>query len=133
MGLSYAIHKHVSSSHSYSWEPRTSISSMRTLRRVIVQTHWQLSLLGLSSMGTLHTLIVGSFSKIVVWAFTRLALCDIHLCGLKVYAPRPCSTAKGTMFPLSICKRNFFKLVTLPHTTMGSDTICWGDNTLKSL
>jgi hypothetical protein len=124
MGLSYDIHEHVSSLHSYSWEPRIHgnlaprhcsnplatlfvvwdllglpcamglfprllcglywaclvrcilvwvISFMGTLHRVIVQTHWQLSLLGL---------------------FPR------SLRGLQVHAPRPCFN----------CERNFHNL-----------------------
>jgi hypothetical protein len=147
MGLSYAIHEHVSSLHSYSWEPRIHgnlaprhcsnplatlfvvwdllglpcamgllprllcglywaclvrcilvwvISFMGTLHCVIVQTHWQLSLLGL-------------FPR------SLRGLCK-YICTLSLVA----STAKGTF-------------ITLPHITIGSHTICWGNNILGSL
>ena len=51
-----------------------------------------------------------------------------------------CSWFMGTSYiygnfalRLSICKRNSHNLATLSYTTIGSDTICWGDNILGSL
>ena len=64
----------------------------------------------------LATLFVGSFSLLGLHSvmYTWVGSKYTH----PVFAP----TAKGTMFPLSICERNFHNLATLPHTTIGSDT-----------
>ena len=130
MGLSYAIHEHVSSSHSYSWEPHTSISSMGTLSRVIVlrtRTHWQLSLLGLfpRSLCGLYWACLVRYT--LVWA-------------LSTCTPCPCSNyERDYMFLLHLRKELFHNLATLLQTTtMGSDSkdleqgeraptlYCWG-------
>ena len=123
MGLSYIIHEHVSSRtlvhgnpvHLYHpWEPCT------------VSFFFELAPIG-------NSLLLGLFSKIVVWDLLGLS-CAMYTCvGSKYMHLVPAPTTTGTMFPLSICQRNFHNLATLLHTIMGSNTICWGDNTLGSL
>jgi hypothetical protein len=102
MGLSYIIHEHVSSHtlvhgnpvHLYHpWEP------------CIVSFFFELAPIG-------NSLLLGLFSKIVVWDLLDL----------------PC-----VMYTCVGSKYMHLVLATLLHTIMVSNTICWGDNTLGSL
>ena len=70
IGISYAIHEHVSSPHSYSWEPDISIS-METLHSTFFL-----------DLAPLATLFVGSCM------------------GFKYTHPVPSLSTKGTLFPL---------------------------------
>ena len=69
------------------------------------------------SKSLLATLFVGSFSKIVVWALLGLSYAMYTCVGFKYTRPVPAATVKGTMFPLSICERNFFFLTLPPCRT----------------
>ena len=128
MGLSYTIHEHVSSPHSC-W-----LLFMGTLYVYIIHVNFVLRHSSLKKH-PLATFFVGSFSKIVVWALLGLFCIMYSYVGSEYTHPVPTSTAKGTMFSLSLCERNFHNLATLPlpHTIMDYDTICWEDNILGSL
>ena len=70
------------------------------------------------------TLFVGHFFKIIQCVFYRLALCNVHLNRLQVHTLRPYFNCERDSFPPSV-KETFDNLVTLPHTTMSFDIICW--------
>ncbi len=70
------------------------------------------------------TLFVGHFFKIIQCAF--LWACLAHLNRLQVHTLRPYFNCERDLFSPSV-KETFDNLVTLSHTTMSSDTICWRD------
>ena len=139
MGLFYAIHgNHISTLHTHLQEPRTSMS-MRTLCHTIIQHHQQHSFVGFFfffffSQGSLCVSCLGLFyprwvetmntspplATFICWAFffffPQGSLC-VGCLGL--FCPRWVGTMNTSTLSL--------------HTTMSSDTTCWGDKYLGEL
>ena len=138
MGLFYAIHgNHISTPHTHLQEPRTSMS-MRTLCHTIIQHHQQHSFVGFFFF---------FFSRIFMCELFRLILSplgrdyehfttisNIHLLDFFFFFfPQGslCVGCLGLFCPRWVGTMNTSTLSL--HTTMSSDTTCWGDKYLGEL